>query len=229
EESIGLVGAQAERLIHLARVDKLAQELALACRALHWLEQGEELGPISCPRVLADRFAERTVAGLALTAETRGVRGEERERGVGIGPVLREMEVHAAYKMPGGMPRLQVGLDRPAERRQLRAARGIHRLPERRERAGIEIFAAGHRRGAGGPCRVLGVGIRDAESLPRGLHVRLVAEARDEQPAEIAPECDDRWKRRVDLRGAEQKQHMSGSPRERRLDPLRERGVDGLA
>ena len=42
--------------------------------------------------------------GPAVVPEPRAVGGEEGERGVGLGPVLREVEVHAAHQMPGGVP-----------------------------------------------------------------------------------------------------------------------------
>ena len=130
QEPVRLLGRQAERPIHIPGVDQLAQQLASRSRSLHGPEQCQEPWPVPGPRVLANRLAERSMARLAVAPQTRAVGGKEGERRVGLGPVLREMEMHAADEMPRGMPRSQKRLHRPVELGQLGAERRVHGLPE---------------------------------------------------------------------------------------------------
>ena len=226
EEPIRVVGRQAERPIHVARIHQLAQQGTPRRRDLHGLEQGQELVAVPSTCVFADRLAERTVLRLALPGEARAVGREERERRRGIGAVLREVEVHASNDVPSGVPRAQKRLQWPVELSQLGAARRAHRLPARGERGGVQVLAAHHRWRARGERLDLGFGKRNVQALAARVDLGHRAEVCDEGAAQIAPERKAWRQGRIHLRRAEVQEPVPGAQGKGRLDPRSGGGVE---
>src|SRR6266404_8558595 len=81
-----------------------------------------------------------------LSRETRRVGRNEREGSLFIGPVLGQIEMHAADEVPGWIPSFQELLQRLLRIGAFAETSRIDLLPKRREHVGIQVFPARHRR-----------------------------------------------------------------------------------
>ncbi|MEO7207221.1 MAG: hypothetical protein ABI145_10615 [Steroidobacteraceae bacterium] len=89
---------------------------------------------------------ERQMLRARLSRETRCVGRNEREGRFFIGPVLGQIEMHAANEVPGWVPPFQELLQCLSRIGAFGATSRINLLPKRREHLGIQVFPARHRR-----------------------------------------------------------------------------------
>jgi hypothetical protein len=198
---------------NFAGVDDRVQPRAALARAAHRLEQPQKFGFGSRAGVFAQGGAERGMADLAMGDERGRIGGEKGERPLCVLAVLGEMEMHPTDMPPAAVARGEKGVE-------ARAACGEFVLegmgefsPQRHERAGVEIFAASHRRRfvveAGDFCL----------ARLRGARLPRPAAGGDEPHRQTAPEGEIGGQARAGLAEAELQEPMARSARERRLEP----------
>ena len=198
---------------NLAGFDDRLQPRAALAGAADRLEQPQKLG--LCPRagVLAQRRAEGGVADLAVGGEPWRIGGEKGERALGVLAVFGEMEMHTAHMPPAAVARGEKGVEARAARSEFVLEGLVELPPQRRERGGVEILAAPHRRRFEGQAGEFLATRRQRACLPRA------AAGRDEPNREGAPEGEIGGQPGPSLSEAELQDPMARSARERRLEP----------
>ena len=153
------------------------------------------------------------MADLAVGGEPGRIGGEKGERPLGVLAVFGEMEMDAADMPPAAVARGEKGVEACAARGEL-VLEGLSELsPKRRERGGVEIFAASHRRRfVGEPDEFLVIRLRP-------LCLRRAAAGGDEPHRQTAPEGKIGGQLRPCLAEAELQEPMARSARERSFEP----------
>ena len=141
EKGIGLPGGPGERMEQFAALKESRDQGALLRGTMNGREQLEQLFFVFL--IFLESVFKREVLRLALSAETRRVRGEEGEGIIGF-LALHEVEEHPSDQVHVGAVLSYELLDRPLVLRDLPAELGVEPLPEVIQHHPAQIFAAGH-------------------------------------------------------------------------------------
>src|SRR5215472_7324115 len=99
-------------------------------RALDRHQKRQQALAVLCPGVLLQRLAERQMLRLRLKRKSRRVGRQECERRVLVLPILREIEVYPAHKVPGGMAAFEELLHCELSDSQFGVEGGIDAVPQ---------------------------------------------------------------------------------------------------
>ena len=207
----------AQRVIDLARVDHLAQPVALLGGALHRQQQRQQLRFAPAIRVFRQRVLERQVLGLAVRRQARRVGRHERERRLRVLAVLRQVEVHASDQIPRRMARLEKLLQRLPGGRQFAAQSAVELSPQRDQDLPREVFRARHRRHVGNHrLERGGIGRTDRDGPVGGGRAQRGHVTR----SKLAPPRERRGQDGADFRCAQVQQPVPGAGFEGRCDAI---------
>ena len=196
EQLVGLGRGPGQGLEELPGIHQPPDPLAVLGSGVHGRQQAHEGVLVAGAGILLQRAAEGLVLDAAGLRQPRRVGGQEGERVVLVALVLGQVETDPPDLVPAGGVLAQPGAETRAG--QLAPHPGVEVAPQRRERAGVEVFGARHRGSPGGQGGQLPG--RRFELRARRIALRGAAQPGEVEGGEVAPEGEGRPQR--DLRPA---------------------------